>query len=195
MTLLENLWLGFLLTALPGPVFFEVIRRQLSDRSSVVSFLFGNYTGVAIIAVLALTGLVFITEYINQNTFYLVSGAVLVYIGVSSIFSAGRQTTTVKPARQHAYTLGLILSLANPVSVAFWMSIVGKFYAETDGYALPWVYSLVVIVGGVLCFVLLIILLNRFGRFIKPGHVVLLSWLFGLILLGYGLMNIVQAIV
>lgn len=47
LALLQSFVLGFAISALPGAVLFEVIRRALLDKPSVLGFLVGNFSGIA----------------------------------------------------------------------------------------------------------------------------------------------------
>lgn len=184
--IVEYIWLGFMITAVPGAVFFETVRRQLHDKSSLPSFLVGNFAGVALIATLALIGMTLVTDIIRQDVFYLLSGGLLIYIGVSSAFSRP-QVANKKLRRGQSFITGLVLSLANPVSVVFWVTMVGSFYERSNGYIMPIVSSLAIIFGAVLFFVLLIGLLVRFGNFLRPTLTDWLGRIFGIVIALYGL--------
>lgn len=130
---LNSMLLGFSISAVPGAVFFETIRRTIQNKSSIAWFLAGNFAGVAILALLSVLGVeLLLSSLVIEKLFYGVSSLLLLAIGLSSILYAPKKidatgTAGLNNKIRGAFLVGLILALANPISIIFWISIVGTF--------------------------------------------------------------------
>jgi threonine/homoserine/homoserine lactone efflux protein len=183
----EYFWLGFAITAIPGAVFFETIRRCLSDTESVRGFLTGNFTGMALIILSSFLGLGFINNNSLTRIFYSLSGVVLIYLGISAIL----QNPKVSKVNHHKYSsfyTGLFLAVANPLSIIFWISLTGNFLQSSNGFIEPILYSAGVMAGALALCILLIVIVNRFESFINDRYIKIISVIFGLIITAYGLL-------
>ncbi len=196
--LIENFLLGFAITALPGAVFFETIRRSLANNASVYKFLAGTLAGMSIIIASVFLGLSSVFSNKSTNSiFYVLTGLVLMYIGLTSLLSKSVDSTSKQTSNSRlssATLTGLILSLANPISIIFWISVIGKMLQKRDSltYALLNSFS---VVAGALCLFGIVIMITSFAHSVfKPKNVVIMSRFFGLLLFVYGLFNLNKAL-
>lgn len=195
--ILENIALGFAITAVPGAVFFEVMRRSLLDYGSLFKFLSGNFVGMIVIILATYLGVAsLLSGAVTSVIFYVVSGLLLIYLGISAIRidSLKLKNTQNKPRPgKTAYLSGLTLALANPLSILFWASLMGRFRHETSGGLGVLMLSLSVVLGSLLLFVALISVSIQANKKLKTDHLVLLSRVFGVVIAVFGVMTLVAA--
>lgn len=193
LKLVENFGLGFAISAVPGAVFVETIRRTLFDKQTIIKFLAGNLVGMLIIVVSVFSGLaILIHDRPTANIFYGLSGSVLMLLGVSSIiikpsYHPKTAKLTANKSNYAAFATGLLLSIANPLGIIFWIAIIGRVLQDTSSIALAILNSLSVVVGSLVLFMLLITIINVIPMKVNLRHLTLLSRVFGIVLVLYGL--------
>lgn len=197
--IIENLLLGFAISAAPGAVFFETIRRTLSKKSTVTSFLLGNFSGMLIIIVFALAGIsVLLTDTSLSKFFYGITGLLLTYIGVSSLTAKFSQQTAKEeakaPNRYSSYVSGLVLAVANPLSIVFWISLTGKFYQEYDSILPILLNATSVVIGALILFILLVLAVKFLRKRINTTILAWLARMSGIIILIYGLLTLSRVV-
>lgn len=197
LQILENIFLGFAISAVPGAVFFETIRRSLSKNPTVIPFQVGNFLGVISIATAAFLGVSVLLLNSNiSGLFYGLSGGLLLYIGISAIFSNPKyesQSASITKAPCYAsFVSGLILAIANPISIIFWIGLTGKFYERSSTLPTVLIYTVSVIFGAVMLFVILIATVMHMRSRIKQIYLIIMSRLFGAVVAIYGLMMIAK---
>lgn len=193
-SILQGFILGFVLTAIPGAVFLETARRALG-RLSVVSFLAGNFVGVGITIAVTFLGLSsLLKETTWSHVFYLLSGATLVYIGVASLaskkLSVDKKTQKRTPSRIHphstAFLAGLILAIANPVSILFWITMIGRYFNNHDHFMQVAANCVAIVLGTAVFYALLLYATRMTHRVLSERHLTALSDVFGALILIYG---------
>ena len=194
MTGIESFWLGFVITAIPGAVFFEAIRRVLADRDSVTSFILGNYVGMLIIILFAFGGVSLVAKEPLTNVFYTLNGVLLIVVGLLALrYEAPDSLDSVSlpiQTKKNGFFIGLLLAIANPLSIIFWVSLVGRFMENNVAYG--WVLFQVasVVMGSITLFVLLILVVKRLGKRIKKASLRRISLFLGFLLIAYGSISI-----
>ena len=191
--LLQSFALGFAVSAAPGAVFFETIRRTIAQRTSVTYFLLGNFTGIVCIASLVFLGFSAVTlDGTTESVFYGLSGLVLLWIGLSAVLAKPQQkpaTHIASKAMKHGnakgFTIGFVLATANPIAILFWISIIGTYMSEMTPQA-ALLNGLAVLLGAVALFLLLVIAVNRIKKGLSDTFLLWLSRIFGGIIVAYG---------
>lgn len=199
MSLIEFIVLGFIISAIPGAVFFETLRRSVMHPLSAVRFQVGNFVGMLTIIVTAHIGLAaFFLHDTLSAIFYAISGLVLLYIGVQAAMvrqaSFDANTTAKSFTKPGSLISGLTLALANPISILFWVSLIGAFIAERHSTAQTIISSLAVVGGALIFFVLLILLSSWLRQYLRPLHLVWLSRIFGVAIILFGLNTLYAAL-
>lgn len=191
LSLLENFVLGLAISAVPGAVFFETIRRSLLEYSSVFRFLLGNFSGMVLIAASSYLGLTrLLSGEIFSLIFYLVSGSVLVYLGTTAIMVKKSKIERIHnsiSSKRSAYLVGLTLAVANPLSIIFWASLMGKFIKEDGGGMDAILNSIVVLAGAAILFIILVVCAKFAKNLLTPNRLIIMSRFFGVIITIYGL--------
>lgn len=188
---IESFILGFAITAVPGAVLFEVVRRCLSVNSSVTRFLLGNFAGMALVISFAFLGLNFITKDVVADLLLSLSGVLLIYIGVSAI----RQNPDAKNAKvsqKSAFGAGFVLAAANPLSILFWISLTGRFMKESQSLSITLLLVLSVMCGSLLLFFILILAMRTVKTSLSAVHMKYMSIIFGLIITTYGVITLLK---
>ncbi len=186
--------LGFAITAIPGAVFFETLRRSLLDKKSVPKFLIGTFIGMSGVIFLALFGFHFLESDSLARLFYLLSGGILFYLGVNSIISKSSPKKS-KSSNYSALLTGVILSFANPISIIFWISLIGKLTQGSSNSLWIILNVISVVAGAFTLFTLLIIFAKHFHSKNRSKYIRSLSIFFGVILTTYGIIIASKAII
>jgi threonine efflux protein len=146
--------LYLLAVASPGPNFFVITQLSLGgERQSARSVALGISTGSVVWALLAMFGIAALLA--SADWLYLairLAGAVyLIWLGMKLLLGAVRpataqitSATAMRPAR--AWRAGLITSLTNPKSGAFWTSVFATAF-PTDAPAWMFVATTAMIAG------------------------------------------------
>lgn len=198
--LIQYFCLGFIITALPGAVFFETIRRTLAQKASIMKFMAGNFSGMFLIIFSVLFGLsALLSDKSLSHAFYGLSGIVLLYIGIASFLQKHTDKQAIATKKKTgssltAYLTGFVLAAANPISIVFWISMAGKMLQ--DKISLPYIVlnCISIVLGASLVFILLIAVASRSKKSIKARHLLFLSRSFGLIIIAYGTITIGKAL-
>lgn len=192
LSMLEMLWLGFVMAAVPGPVLFELIRRTLADKQSLLGFLLGNFAGIIIVMFVALSALSLITRSEIITVLYVFSGVFLIYLGVSAILKKNAKHRQSKDSLA-AFPAGLFLSTINPTRLALWISLAAQYSYMSLNFTQAVSHGLCVIIG-MTCLFLLVILLVHLAEHKVARHLRLISVVCGIILCIYGIATLTQAL-
>lgn len=187
LDLIQNFWLGFIITATPGAVLLEAIRRSLNPSLHVVRFLLGNFLGMLMVITLTLIGASVLQDSIAGSIFFVISGLLLLYIGYTALVINPQKTQAIRTSKASApLSTGFILAVANPLSFVFWLSLIGGFRSE-DNAAMT-VFSIIsVVLGALMVFAVIVLLSKRLRRLLTPRREIILSRVLGIIIIFYGL--------
>lgn len=191
--ILQGIFLGFVLTAIPGAVVLETARRALAKKS-VLSFLGGNFVGTGITILVTIFGLASLLKNASwSHLFYLLSGSTLVYIGLTSLTSRRfiKQQLKKKPERtkssnKKAFLAGLILTIANPIGILFWISTIGRYLNSHDSSIQIFANCTAIVIGAIVFDVLLLTIIHTTHKLAPQKYLVALTDVFGAIILMYG---------
>jgi L-lysine exporter family protein LysE/ArgO len=196
------IFLGLSLAAPIGPINAAQLDRGIKG-GFLNAWLVGLGATFADIAYMLLVylGLVHFLEIPFMKTFLWLFGFfVLVYTGIETIIGAGKITlkhkrTTVTYSK--SFFSGFFMSLANPLTILFWLGIYGSVLANavasysTNELIL---YSFAIILGLLIWDFTMACVASTFRRFLTNQLLIVISFISGLSLIGFGLYFGYQAI-
>jgi len=190
--------LGLSVAAPIGPVNVEIIRRGLRIGFIPAFFLgCGAVSADCIYLGLALVATQFMQSIRNSpvgmGIIFFLGGALLIWIGIMSVRSRAHLSEdaheAVYPSRHTvmgSYLFGLAMTLTNPMTIIFWLSIASTFTAGgshgSPGIVLAGVFS------GTISWVTFIVSLTASARrWVTPKFLKIVNVVSGLCLIGFGL--------
>ncbi|WP_311922430.1 LysE family translocator [Microbispora sp. H10836] len=201
----------FLLAMIPGVSTAVILRQTLrAGRSSGVAALLGNETGIflwSMAAVFGLSALVVASE-VAYGVMKAVGAALLVLMGVQSLWKARRAPVALDPSAPYAgdearaaagwrrsYGLGLATCGANPKAAVFAMSFLPQFVPQGAHVPLTLTMLAVIwVVVDVIWYVGMIWLVGRAGAVLgRPAVRRRLEQVSGVVLVALGLRVAVEA--
>lgn len=194
---LEGFVLGVSAAAPIGPINVEIIRRGLRLGPSPAFFLGCGavtadcvYFGAAIAATSAASA--FFNSAWGVPAAFAVGGAMLAWLGTMAIRSRaavdqGGELRSARSAPFGSWAVGLAMTLANPLTIAFWLSVAATIAARgaTGG---PAALRILGVGAGALGWVgFLVALLALARRRVTPGFLQAVNLMSGASLLGFGI--------
>ncbi len=186
----RSVFIGISVAAIPGPIFFELVRRTLSRGFAFGSLLsVGEFFGNFLLLSLIFLGVSnFFTQTIVKEGLFLCGALVLGFLGVSALrlkrndveLSYGKA-----PRGGNSIVVGFLISLSSPIVVALWISLSGSYLATFATAGVVFLHIFLVAFGIMVFYFGLATLLYLTRSRISPRYVVSLSKIFGLVLLGY----------
>ncbi|HSB46476.1 MAG TPA: LysE family transporter [Candidatus Bilamarchaeum sp.] len=188
--LFESLLIGVSLAAIPGPIFFELIRRTLARGFLSGALLaLGEFIGNSLLFSLVYFGASsFLSSALSRLALYLAGGCILIWLAAAALrlkaadveSSYGRETGSAD-----SLLAGLVIAATSPIVIALWVSLSGSYLAELQ--SADAILNILLVSSGVLAFFLLLGAgISKTRHRIAPGHVLLLSKISGAILALYG---------
>lgn len=146
-------------------------------------------------------GLVHFLEIPILKTFLWLFGFfVLVYTGVESLLGAGKISMSnqrTSPTYSKSFFSGFFMSLANPLTIMFWLGIYGAVLANAKASFSTnqlIVYSLAIIFGLLIWDVTMACVASTFRKFLTNNLLIAISIISGFSLIGFGLYFGYQAV-
>ncbi len=191
--ILENILLGISLAAPIGPVSIEMINRGLK-KGFWAAFIIrlGGCIGNILCLILAhfcLSSLLVYPLIINLIS---VTGAVfLIYMGFKNFLKKElnliASNKLISMVEKNGLLVGFILSLANPVSIVFWLGIFAATINTPDAESSNFGLSLFIIIGVLIWGAFLSGVLALGNRFLKPPIILVITKIAGLVLVAFGI--------
>ena len=186
--------LAIAIVASPGAVTAQVVRLGL-QRGFMPSFVFqiGALIGLLLWAVIAFAGIELLSQsQLLQLGLGIVGGVLLLYLARDALRTAraSLDITTEAASSRGDFTLGLGLSLANPLPLAVWLgfgnTITGTFETASDGEAFV-VFLVGFTISALLWAIALSGFLNWGKRFVTARLFHVIGLFSGLLLALFGL--------
>lgn len=158
MLFLSAFGLGLAFCAAPGAITAQLLRRGLDQGFLSALFLqLGALIGVSLWAIIALAGAALLAQHVLARVILGMGGGLLLLLLAWQALraaSSGKGGEAKSASVCGDFALGAAISLANPLPMAFWLSI-GSTVVVTSGKASPDLQNLVVFLAGFLCSALL----------------------------------------
>lgn len=200
MAYIESLLLGFSLAAIPGSIFFEVLRRTLTKGFwsgallSVGEFL-ANFT----ILMLTFFGIQsFLLYKPVRLILFLLGSAILIWIGITAMRIKKeniKKSSEKSISKNNSIIVGFGLAMASPLAVAVWISIGGAYLAQYTSKLLSFVNITLLALGVMIFFFTFASIIHFARRKISTKVILWFSKVFGIVLIGYGLYFLYQLII
>lgn len=199
LNVFESLLIGFSIAAIPGPIFFELIRRTLSQGlKSGVLLVFGEFVGNFLLLSLIFFGVSnLLTNPALTKILYLIGGLILLFISFTALRlkeSDVSQSYDQEKLDKKSFFSGVLIAVTSPIVIAFWVSISGSYLSDFNNSIYAFINILLIALGFLLFFLPLTLITHKIRHRIPPKYVVLLSKIFGGVLIVYGLVLIIKAV-
>jgi threonine/homoserine/homoserine lactone efflux protein len=195
-SLLEGISMGFLLSALIGPVFFTLIQSSLAHGFRYAAVLaLGIFASDSMYVAVTYFGVKFLADatYFELALGY-VGGLILIGFGTSSLLkkevsrpnSGGLELPRVR--KKSAFLKGFSINGINPFVLLFWISIASIVHLKDSfGASDVWLYYSGVL-GTVLCIDLLkAFVAKQLSHLVTPRMMQWLNKAVGLVMIGFGI--------
>lgn len=191
MSFFDSVLIGMSIAAVPGAVFFELVRRTLTKGFwSGVLFSVGVYIGNFTLLSLIFFGVSdLLTQEITRTILYLIGGLILIWLGVSAFRLNKKEIEKSyqrKSNKGSSILLGVGIATANPLFIALCISLSGSYLAQFASRYESFLNILFITLGFIIFYSLLTITVFYTKHKIQTKYVILLSKIFGIILLAYG---------
>lgn len=197
--IIESLFIGVSIAAIPGPIFFELIRRTLTKGlSNGVWLVLGEFSGNFLLLLLIFFGISHIlTMNIAKIVLSIIGGLILCKIGIDSLRIKQEdieQSYKNSIKTNKSFFAGLSIAITSPIVIALWISLSGSYLAIFKNSYVAFFHIFFITLGFLVFFIPLAILIHVSRRKISSKHVVILSKVFGTILIFYGILLFYQII-
>ncbi|MEO9805693.1 MAG: LysE family transporter [Reichenbachiella sp.] len=179
----------------PGSINITTLQYALQGKKkAALSFAFASglteylYAGIAVRFQIYLTTDTNISQY-----FQVISGSVLLILGIINLLKRPKEAKQTQIGeKRHAFKKGVLLSLANPLAIPFWLMV--TTYLQSMGWvALTnqnfWIYVAGVSFGTFGLLAVVIQLGSRFTAF--QGNAFLIYHVPGIVFIGMGLWSFI----
>lgn len=199
MSHIESLLLGFSLAAIPGPIFFEVIRRTLTKgfwSGALLSF--GEFIANIMILLLTFFGIhKFLLYKEVKIALFLIGSGILIYIGILALKIKEKEinkSSKKKVSNKSSILVGLGLALASPLAIAVWISIGGAYLAKYDSKTASLINIILLAIGVMTFFFLMATIVHITRKKLNSKYIILFAKIFGIVLIGYAVFFLIELI-
>ena len=200
MAYIESILLGFSLAAIPGPIFFEVVRRTLTKgfwSGSLLSV--GEFLANFIILMLTFFGVYHFLLYKPVKLIlFIFGGIILLWLGYSAFKLKKKdieESSKKEVSKNNSIFVGFGLAMASPLAIAVWISVGGAYLAQYTSKVVALVNIVLLAVGVMLFFFTLATLIHLTRHKIKTKYILGFSKIFGTVLIGYGMYFLYQFVI
>jgi threonine/homoserine/homoserine lactone efflux protein len=192
--------LGVLLAAIyvisPGPVNLATVQRGwIGGFQAALAVQLGALAGDLAYALLALTGLgLFVADAAAQILLGIAGASLLLCLGGAALcqsWRAGRiprahvASTACDASKLRHFWMGLVLAVANPYGIAFWLSVDSAILRSSHHHTVAFLSGF--FLSNLLAALIIALLVGRSRLCVTPWVLRLASCGFGLALIGFGL--------
>lgn len=191
MIYIESILLGLSLAATPGPVFFEVIRRTMTKGYLTgLGIAFGDFMAFLLIMMLIFFGVYqfFLLEPVRL-IFFIAGGLILVWIGILA-YKLTYEDVDIglknESSGRNSIYAGFAISISNPMTIFGCISM-NAYLARYASKIVIFINIILLAIGGILFFFGLASLIQITRSKIDIRYILLLSKIFGIVLIGFGI--------
>lgn len=191
MEYLKSILIGISIAAIPGPVFFELVRRTLTKGFWPGSLLsVGEFLGNFIFLLLIFFGLGnFLSQEMFKIILYLLGALILFWIGFKALkikIESIENACSGKSFSDNSVVTGFIMSISSPFVVALWVSLAGSYLNQFATKFLSFINIFLIAFGFLIFYFSLAGIVNYTRHKISSQYLVWLSKASGAILIIYG---------
>lgn len=188
--ILESLIIGIAIAAIPGPIFFEVVRRTLLKGFWYGALLsIGEFLGNFFLLALIFFGISnLLTSNISKIIFYFAGSFVLCWLGVQAfkLKEENVKKSYIKKIKSsNSIAVGFGIAVTSPIVIALWISLSGSYLAQFSSKLLSFLNIFIISIGFVIFHFTLAFITYKIRHYIPPKKVILLSRIFGVVLFVY----------
>ena len=192
MGIFESLFIGISIAAIPGPVFFELARRTLIKgfwSGTLINI--GQFLANIVLLVLIFFGVdPFLTSTASKAILYLIGSSILIWLSISAFRLKSKdieESYNKKIAYNNSFFAGFGIAIANPIVIAFWISLSGSYFMQFNSKYIAFINIISTAFGFVVFYTLLTAIVHFTKHKIPPKYIILLSRIFGIVLIVYGI--------
>lgn len=188
MDIIKSTLIGISIGAIPGIIFFEIIRRTLTKGFfSGLLLSLGEFVGNFLVLLLIYFGLNQLFTFKLTNVLLYITGTLILgYIGIEAfkLTKEDIEKSYKKKLDRNSFFAGFSIAITNPVAIALWLSLVGSYISESSKAAA--IVNLFFLAFGLVLFYLVMVTIVSLTKHKIPSkYILLLSKIFGFILLSY----------
>lgn len=187
----ESLLIGASIAAIPGPIFFELIRRTLTKGFlNGVLLVLGEFSGNFILLLFIFLGASqLLTSNLSKIILFIIGGSILLKLGISAILIKNHSidssyNKTIK--NQGSFLIGFSIAVTSPIVIALWISLSGSYLTFFQSKSYAFFHIFLIAFGFLLFFLPLALLIHKTRQKILPKYIILLSRISGAILAAFG---------
>lgn len=191
--LIEKILLGITLAMPIGPVSVEMIKRGLSEGFwAAFKVRLGGAVGNTLCLVVSYFSLAILLEYpLIINSIALTGAIYLMFMGIKNALKKSvnleKDNKSLFNIERSAVLIGFILSLANPISIVFWLGIFAASMGVQEVGLLNFINNMFIIVGVLIWGVLLSLALGVGKNYLNSTTVLIVNRVAGAVLFCFGL--------
>lgn len=194
---LQSLFIGISIAAIPGPIFFELIRRTLHKGfSSGLLLVTGEFLGNFALLLIIFFGVSnLLTANLSKVILYTTGSIILFKLGFSALQlqkASVEKSYEKSISNKNSLFTGFIIAVSSPIVIALWISLSGSYLNYFHYSYLAFLNIFLIALGFLVFFIPLALLIHISRHRIPPSYIVFLSKLFGIVLIAYGIMFIYQ---
>lgn len=188
MAYLESIMIGISIAAIPGPIFFELVRRTLTrgfwhGALLAVGEFLGNF---ALLSLIFFGVSQFLATMVSMIILYFVGAVILVFLGYSAFRFKAEGKDRPKIAIDDSILAGFLVAITSPIVLALWISLSGSYLSRYESKSLAFFNVFLISSGFLVFFLPLAAVVHKIKRNILGKYVTFLSKLFGTVLIFYG---------
>ena len=192
MGFLESILIGFSISAIPGPIFFEIVRRVLTKNFwSGISISIGDFIGNFLILLLIFFGVsTFLTSQTAQSILFILGSCILIWLGINALRLKKEEIDNSyknKISNKNSILIGLGISISSPIVIAFWISLSGSYLVQFTSKNVAFLNIFYITLGFVLFHLILALIIHFTKHKISSKNIIKFSKVFGIILILYGI--------
>ncbi|MBW2976077.1 LysE family translocator [Candidatus Woesearchaeota archaeon] len=199
MGIFESLLIGISIAAIPGPLFFELVRRSLTKGFwSGALLAVGEFTGNILIMSLIFLGFkAFLSSEFLVIFLSIAGGFILVWIGASAFILKKEQINEPhkkKRYNENSLATGLAITFTNTLAIVLWISLAGSYIAQSGSDYRAFLNIFLIAFGFLIFYFPLAAIVNYTGSKVPSKYLPGVSRVFGIILIVYGISFFYRAI-
>lgn len=199
MGIFESILIGISIAAIPGPLFFELVRRTLTKGFWPGALLsVGEFIGNFTLLLLIFFGVSpFLTSTPVRIALYVIGSGILIWLGITALRLKKEyieESYKKDISKNSSILVGFGIAVTSPIVIALWISLSGSYLARFTSQFTVFMNIFFIAFGFLLFFFSLAAAIHCTKHKIPSKYVIYLSKIFGIVLMLYGSSFLVQCI-